>query len=123
MASPERATVQFQLPAEPHTNGRRIELTLDATRTGEYIIDGKAMNDRMFSRSQDKTPLVATFQFIADGGQIYSPKETCRLIISSPYTGTADSVFSGEVEDCVVHSAGIGHIISAKFTMRGTSSR
>jgi hypothetical protein len=123
MVNPGRATVEFQLPAEPHSNARRIEMTLDATRHGEYIIDGKAMNDRMFDRSQGQTPLAATFQFVADGGQIYPPKETCRLIISSPYTGTADSVFSGEVQNCVVHSAGIDHTISAKFTMRGVSSR
>ncbi len=123
MANPGRATLEFQLPAEPHSNARRIEMTLDATRPGEYIIDGKAMNDRMFDRSEDQTPLAATFQFVADGGQIYPPKETCRLIISSPYTGTADSIFSGEVQNCVVHSAGIDHTISAKFAMRGVSSR
>lgn len=123
MATPGRATVQFQLPAEPHSNARRIEITLDTTRTGEYIIDGKAMNDRMFGRSQDQTPLAATFQFVADGGQIYPPKETCRLVISSPYTGNAGSVFSGEIANCVVHSAGIDHMISAKFTVRGASSR
>ena len=123
MANPGRATLEFQLPAEPHSNARRIEMTLDATRPGEYIIDGKAMNDRMFDRSEDQTPLAATFQFVADGGQIYPPKETCRLIISSPYTGSADSVFSGEVQNCVVNSAGIDHTISAKFTMRGVSSR
>ena len=123
MSNPGRATLEFQLPAEPHSNARRIEMTLDATRPGEYIIDGKAMNDRMFDRSQDQTSLAATFQFVADGGQIYPPKETCRLIVSSPYTGTADSVFSGEVQNCVVHSAGIDHTISAKFTMKGVSSR
>jgi hypothetical protein len=123
MATPGRATVEFQMPAEPHSNARRIEMTLDATRTGEYIIDGKAMNDRMFGRSEDQTPLAATFQFVADGGQIYPPKETCRLIVSSPYTGTADSVFSVEVQNCVVHSAGIDHTITAKFSMRGVSSR
>jgi len=123
MANPARATVQFQMPAEPHSNARRIEMTFDATKTGEYLIDGKAMNDRMFSRSQDQTPLDATFQFVADGGQIFPPKETCRLIISSPYTGTPESVFSGEIQNCVVHSAGIDYTISARFTMRGASSR
>ena len=123
MANPARATVQFQMPAEPHSNARRIEMTLDATKTGEYLIDGKAMNDRMFSRSQDQTPLEATFQFVADGGQIFPPKETCRMIISSPYTGTPESVFSGEIQNCVVHSAGIDYMISARFTMRGASSR
>lgn len=123
MANPERATVQFQLPAGPHSNARRIEMTLDAMRRGEYIIDGKAMNDRMFDRSKDRTPFAATFQFVADGGQIFPPKETCLLVISSPYTGTADSVFSGEIANCVVHSAGIDHTISAKFAIRGSSSR
>jgi hypothetical protein len=125
MADPTRASIQFQIPAEKHSNARRIEMVLDATKAGEHSIDGNFMRDTFMGKSaeqseQDHKP---RFQYVADGGQIFFPKESCTVVVTSPYTGTADSVFAGEVKNCEVTSAGINHTISAHFKMVGVSSR
>lgn len=125
--NPRRAIIEFQIPDEKHSNARRIKITLDSTRTGEHYADGKDYS--IFAEDKVKigepTPhgLSASFIFIADGGQIFPPKDSCTINITSPYTGTPESIFDGEVNNCVVHSAGIDHTISAKFTVRGIPSR
>jgi hypothetical protein len=125
MANPRKASIQFQIPAEKHSNARRIEMILDATKTGEHSIDGNFMRDTFMGRSseqseQDHKP---RFQYVADGGQVFFPKDSCTVVVTSPYTGTADSIFAGEVKNCVVTSAGISHTISAEFKMIGAPSR
>jgi hypothetical protein len=126
LANPGRAIIQFQMPAEKYSNARRIQMTLDATRTGQHVADGKNFSilneDKVAIGEPTPSGLTAIFYFVADGGQIFPPKDTCPIIISSPYTGNSESVFSGEVTNCVVHSAGIDHTISARFTMRGMPS-
>ena len=125
-SNPRRSKVQFQIPSEKDINARRIELTLDATRTGEHFADGKGYSifdeDKISIGESSPHGLTAMLVFIADGGQVFPPKDSCIIVITSPYTGTPDSIFSGEVNNCVVHSAGIDHTISAKFYMRGTPS-
>lgn len=128
--NPSQASLQFQMPAERYSNARRIELTLDATKPGAHYADGEAINDSMFGGGPPlpigkQTPqgYTAKFQFVADGGQIFPPKDSCIITITSPYTGSQDSVFSGEVNNCTVHSAGIDHTLSTRFVMKGRPSR
>lgn len=125
LANPRRASVQFQVPAEKHSNARRIEMALDVTKAGEHPVDGNYVRDTFMGKSpealeQENKP---KFQYIADGGQIFFPKDSCTIVVTSPYTGTPDGVFAGEVKDCVVTSAGITHTLSAQFRMVGVSSR
>jgi len=129
-AQPRRATIQFQAPAPELSNARRIELTLDATRTGAHHVDGKMLIDNILS--SDKIRIgepaasgpIAAFAWVADGGQHFFPKTSCTITVTSAYTGSPASVFAGEVRDCTVHSAGIDQqIASARFTMRGAPSR
>lgn len=128
--NPSRATIQFQAPGPAHSNARRIEITLDATKTGSHVADGKSLSESFMG--EDKIRIgehgpqgyLASFRWVADGGQIFWPKTSCVISITSAYTGSASSVFSGEVHDCPVHSAGIDYTISSlKFTMRGAPSR
>jgi hypothetical protein len=66
----------------------------------------------------------AVLQWIADGGQVFPPKEGCEIEVTSPYTGDPDSVFQGIISGCTVHSAGIDRrLASVKFAMHGTPSR
>lgn len=130
MAQPTRATIQFQFPGAEHSNARRIEMTLDATKTGGHYADGKMLSDNFMSKEKiqigEQTPegYTASFSWVADGGQIFWPKSSCTITVTSAYTGTPNSVFSGEVRDCPVHSAGIDYTISSvKFVMRGSPSR
>lgn len=129
-ANPARAIIQFQAPAPEHSNARRIEITLDATKTGGHFADGKLLSESFMG--EDKVRIGergpqgynASFRWVADGGQIFWPKTSCVITITSAYTASASSVFSGEVHDCPVHSAGIDYTISSlKFTMRGAPSR
>jgi hypothetical protein len=129
-ADPTKAKIEFQIPADKHSNARRIEIALNATKAGNHYVDGKAMTESMFGRSTinigEPTPngSTAAFQYIADGGQIFPPEESCTFLITSPYQGSPDGIFAGELSDCVVHSAGINyHIASVKFTVRGVPSR
>jgi hypothetical protein len=125
LANPRRASVQFQVPAEKHSNARRIEMVLDVTKAGDHLVDGNYVRDTFMGKSgegleQENKP---RFQYIADGGQIFFPKDSCTIVVTSPYTGAPDGVFAGEVKDCVVTSAGITHTLSAQFRMVGVSSR
>lgn len=130
-SDPKRATIQFQAPAPEHSNARRIEITLDATQTGTHHADGALLQETFMGDSSklrigesSGSGHVASFRWVADGGQIFWPKPSCRITVTSPYTGTASSVFSGEVRDCPVHSAGIDHHISSvTFTMQGAPER
>lgn len=126
---PKRAQIEFQVPAEEFSNARRIEMILDATKSGIHYADGKAINESMFNRKElnigEQTPngSTAVFRFLADGGQIFPPKDACIINITSSYTGTLNGVFAGEVSDCTVHSAGIDfNISSVIFVMRGVPS-
>jgi hypothetical protein len=127
-SNPQRASIEFQIPAEQYSNARRIEMTLDATRTGRHLVDGKAIMDTILrgSKNAEKgqhsvNEKTEVFKYIADGGQIFLPKDFCSITITSPYTGTPESIFAGEVNNCVVHSAGIDHTISAQYRMTGIS--
>jgi hypothetical protein len=129
-ANPSRATIQFQAPAPEHSNARRIEITLDATRTGTHHVDGKMLSENFMSRDKiqiggsSSQGYSASFSWVADGGQIFWPKTFCDITIDSGYSGSSSSVFSGEIRDCIVHSAGIDYQISSvRFTMRGAPSR
>ena len=126
---PKRAQIEFQVPAEEFSNARRIEMILDATKSGIHYADGKAINESMFNRKElnigEQTPngRTAVFRFLADGGQIFPPKDACIINITSSYTGTPNGVFAGEVSDCIVNSAGIDYNISSViFVMRGVPS-
>lgn len=122
--NPKRASIEFQLPADKHSNSRRIEFTLDATRTGEHHIDGVAISDAMYGRIEESAKdSMEIFQFVADGGRIFPPKDKCTVVITSAYTGTQDGVFSGEIKDCKVSSSGVDKTITASFTMRGVPWR
>jgi hypothetical protein len=125
LATPKRASVQFQIPAEKHSNARKIEMVMDVTKPGEHSVDGNYMRDTFMGRSREELEQEnkPRFQYVADGGQIFFPKDSCTLVVTAPYTGTPDGVFAGEVRDCVVTSAGITHTVSAEFKMVGTSSR
>ncbi|HEX2878700.1 MAG TPA: hypothetical protein VHO25_04110, partial [Polyangiaceae bacterium] len=115
MADPTRAMMHFENPAEPHSNARRILLTLDATQTGRHFADGKAIHDSMFNEGPVNVgelvdgARAAVFKWQADGGQIYPPKmgTRCAINVVSPYTGESDSLFIAEISECLVHSAGI----------------
>jgi hypothetical protein len=127
-ADPRRATVQFKPGAWGSVSGRR--LTLDATATGRHYADGKAIHDMMFNGGQVQVGQdigrgrAAVLQWIADGGQVFPPKEGCAIEITSPYTGQPDSVFEGNISGCTVHSAGIDRqLASVKFAMHGAPSR
>ncbi len=125
LANPKRASVQFQIPAEKHSNARKIEMVLDVTKAGEHPVDGNYMRDTFMGRSREELEQEnkPRFQYVADGGQVFFPKDSCTLVVTAPYTGTPDGIFAGEVRDCVVTSAGITHTVSAEFKMVGTSSR
>lgn len=128
--NPKRAEIQFQIPADDFSNARRIEMTLDATQSGTHYADGKAINESMFNRKElnigEQTPngRIAIFRFIADGGQIFPPKDSCVINVTSSYSGAPNGVFAGEILDCTVHSAGIDYNISSViFIMRGVPSQ
>jgi hypothetical protein len=127
---PKKAHIEFQVPSDEFSNARRIEITLDATEAGIHYADGKAINESMFDRKElnigEQTPngRTAIFRFLADGGQIFPPKDACVVNITSSYTGTKDGVFAGEIADCTVHSAGIDYNISSViFIMRGVPAK
>ncbi|TAN39254.1 MAG: hypothetical protein EPN25_12335 [Nitrospirae bacterium] len=130
MAAPTRASVQFQAVAAEHSNARRIELILDATRTGAHYVDGKLWSDNFMGRDQiavgERTAqgYTASFRWVNDGGQMFWPKTSCIIDVTSAYTGTPSSLFAGEIQNCQVHSAGIDYTISSvKFMMRGAPAR
>jgi hypothetical protein len=127
---PKRAQIEFQVPSDEFSNARRIEMILDATQSGTHYADGKAINESMFNRKElnigEQTPngRTAIFRFLADGGQIFPPKDSCVINITSSYSGTPNGVFAGEISDCTVHSAGIDYNISSViFIMRGVPSQ
>jgi hypothetical protein len=125
-ADPEWARIQFEIKgAAEHSNARRIEMTLDATKAGEHLVDGKHVQETFMGSSQrgPDQEYKPRFQYIADGGQVFFPKGFCKIKITSPYTGTPDGIFAGEIENVVVHSAGIDNTLSAKFKIVGVPSR
>ena len=129
---PAKATIQFQVSAPEHSNARRIEITLNATKTGTHHAEGNLLRDTFMPSDAKKLNIgeyssqgyTASFRWVADGGQLFFPKTSCTITITLPYTGTPNSVFAGEVNNCAVHSAGIDYNISSvKFVMRGAPSR
>jgi len=125
MANPRRASIQFQIPAEKHSNARRIEMVLDATQVGEHSVDGDFVRDAFMGKSGElsEQEYHPKFLYVADGGQIFFPRDSCTVIVTSPYDATPEGVFAGEVKDCIITSAGIHHTLSAQFKMVGVSSR
>ena len=104
-ADPAHATIYFQ--PERNTNARLVVM-LDATRTGLQMADGRS----------------ARVEWIADGGQVFPQKTSCVVQVTSPYSGTPQSVFSGEIANCVVYSAGNDHTLSSvRFSMTGAPKR
>jgi hypothetical protein len=125
--NPGRASIQFQIPAGEYSNARRIEMVLDATASGDHHADGKSYSVFEEDKVEIGTPThngyMAIFKYIADGGQIFPPKDSCTINVTSPYSGETDGVFSGTVSNCILHSAGIDyHIDSVQFTMKGIPS-
>jgi len=103
--NPKRATLQFQ-PERSGNLTSGLVLTLDATQSGQRTTDG------------DGTQI----NWIADGGQVFPPRSTCAVRVTAPYSGSGS--FRGEIDHCVVHSAGIEHTISSvRFVMIGAPSR
>lgn len=125
MANPSRASIQFQIPAEKHSNARRIEMLLDATKVGEHTVDGNFVRDAFMGRSGEPSEqeYQPKFLYIADGGQVFFPEDSCTVIVTSPYDATPEGVFAGEVKECIITSPGIHHTLSAQFKMVGVSSR
>jgi hypothetical protein len=102
-------------------------MTLDATRSGNHYVYGKdySIFDEDKVNIGESTPdgYRGIFKFIADGGQIFPPKESWIINVTSPYRGNTDGIFSGEISACAVHSSGIDYNISSiKFTMKGVPS-
>jgi hypothetical protein len=103
--NPKRATLQFQ-PERSANLTAGLVITLDATQSGQHTTDGDATQ----------------ITWIADGGQVFPPRTTCAVRVSSPYSGRG--AFRGEIDHCVVRSAGIEHTISSvRFVMVGAPSR
>jgi hypothetical protein len=128
-ADPRRATIQFK-PGGWGNGSAGLRLTLDATVTGRHYADGKAIHDMMFNGGnvqvgqENGQGRAAVLKWIAEGGQVFPPKEGCVIEITSPYTGQPDSVFEGSISGCTVHSAGIDRqLASVKFAMYGAPSR
>jgi len=127
-ADPRRATIQFRPESGGHSSGLR--LTLDATATGRHYADGKSINDMMFNGGKveigrdEGRGRAAILQWVADGGQVFPPKQGCTIDVISPYTGRTDGVFEGTISGCTLHSAGIDRqLTSVRFAMYGASSR
>ncbi len=127
-ADPRRATIQFKPAQWGSVSGLR--LTLDATVTGRHYADGKAIQDMMFNGAEVQVGQdggrgrAAVLHWVADGGQVFPPKEGCTIEVLSPYTGQPDSVFEGRISGCTVHSGGIDRqLASVKFAMHGAPSR
>ena len=128
-AEPTRAQVQFQIEipeGDEFSSGDRIEMVLDSTKRGRHYVDGQAVADSFMGENRvnvgnpSARGFEARLQWVANGGQIFFPKGDCFINVDQAYTGGADSVFSGSISDCTVHSAGIDkHISSFSFTMRG----
>lgn len=78
-----------------------------------------ATNTGAFSTQEQKV----IFKMIEEGGQIFPPKDSCHIQITSAYTGKENGILDGTVPDCRVRSAGIEHTVSAKFSMKGIPRR
>jgi hypothetical protein len=109
---PHRLTLQFQAAGAKFPAAARIELTLDATRTGRHIADGFVYLENLFIR--EKVPVgsdksgapQAVFLYIAEGGRIFPPRLTCDIRIRRSYSGGRDIELSGDLPGCTVYSAG-----------------
>jgi hypothetical protein len=82
-------------------------MVLDATVSGDHYADGKSYSvfeeDKVEIGAPTYNGYRAIFKYIADGGQIFPPKESCIITVTSPYTGLPDGTFSGTVSNCIVH--------------------
>jgi hypothetical protein len=122
---PKRAIIEFQAYGGKYPDARKIEITLDSSRTGLHLADGRKYIENMFMK--DKIPVgyqnegetSAIFLFIAEGGRIYPPKTICVINITSPYIDSPESIFEGWLQDCKVRSAGDEHTISFRFSVKG----
>jgi hypothetical protein len=100
---PKKARLEFRVPsAEPLSNPRRFEIALDMTRRGAQTFTGNS-----------------DVRIIAEGGQIFGPRDRCVVTVTRPWTGAADGVFACEIKDCLFASAGYEFTVSARFTIEG----
>ncbi len=107
-SNPKRSVVVFAISDWTGVkNPRRVRLIVDATKTG------------MFSTEDDGV----YFKFIEDGGQHFDPKNKCKVEITSAYLGTAQSLYSGRISDCLVNSLASERNVSLEFTMKGVPKR
>jgi hypothetical protein len=124
--NPRRATVEFRSAgADEFSNAERIEITLDATRRGIHFLDGPAINAAMFDGppiavgEDSPTGVIASMRFVAEGGQVFPPKDLCFITVKTAWSGAPGSVFAGSVSSCTMHSAGIDRVIgSMDFEVR-----
>ncbi len=107
-SNPRRSVVVFAISDwTGPTNPRRVRLIIDATRTGTF----STKDDGVY------------FKFIEDGGQHFDPKDQCEVQITSAYSGTARSLYSGRIRDCLVNSLASERNVSVEFTMKGVPKR
>ena len=123
---PHRLTLQFQVGGANFPAARRIELTLDAARTGRHTADGFVYLENLFIR--EKVPVgseksgapQAVFLYIAEGGRIFPPRLTCDIRVSRSYGGGRDIQLNGKLAGCMVYSAGEQvEIGSMSFSIEG----
>jgi hypothetical protein len=106
--NPGRSVVVFAISDwTGSTNPRRVRLIIDATRTGTF----STQDDGVY------------FKFIEDGGQHFNPRDKCEVEITSAYSGTAQSLYSGRISDCLVNSLASERNVSLEFTMKGVPKR
>ena len=130
LANPSRAKLVFQFPGDGNSNSRRVEVELDATRSGIHSVDGEAMRKSWMSTdilpvgTLTSTGIAAKVSYIADGGQVFFPVGTCTLMVGSPYTARPESVLSADLGTCTFNSAGVEkHVERISFAVNGRSER
>jgi hypothetical protein len=99
---PRRGTLDFRAPgATKGSNSRRVQLTFDATRTGDHDLGNGE----------------ATLKLIEDGGQVFPPRAGGVLRVNTAY---GDGKLDGEVPEILLHSAGIQKRLVLRFTVDGS---
>lgn len=104
LEDPKKAELEFRLVgAKPMSNPRRLELALDATKAG------------LQRTGQDGVSI----QLIADGGQIFEPRDAAVLRVTRPYLADPAGTFSCELQNTVFASAGFEFTVAFTATIEG----